>query len=210
MKTVFFRVGWFVMTLLCVLLVFTTLRYFGSDSVAFFQPDIYPDRIVALRLHIGGGIVAALTGPLQFWGGFRNRFRALHRVLGKIYIAAVLTGAVFGLMIATTALGGTVSQTGFSALALAWAGTTLIAYRRIRTGTVAAHRRWMIRSFALTFAFVMLRIIFPALQFGAGLDQVTAFQITSWACWVPNLLLAELAMRKRNHANGHGFDETAH
>lgn len=59
---------------------------FGSDSVSFFQPDIYLDRIVALRLHIGGGIVAAFTGPPQFWGGFRNRFRALHRTLGKVYI----------------------------------------------------------------------------------------------------------------------------
>lgn len=210
MKTDLFRAAWIVMTLLCVMLVITTLRYFGSDSEVFFQPDIYLDRIVALRLHIGGGIVAALTGPLQFWGRFRTKFRALHRVLGKVYIAAVLTGAVFGLIIATTAVGGAVSQAGFSALALAWAGATLMAYRRIRTGTVAGHRRWMIRSFALTFAFVMLRIIFPALQFGAGLDQVIAFQIASWACWVPNLLFVELVMRKGEHANGNEFDYTAH
>lgn len=119
MKTALFRAGWIEITLLCVMLAVTSLRYFGSDSVSFFQPDIYLDRIVALRLHIGGGIVAAFIGPPQFWGGFRNRFRALHRTLGKVYIGAVLTGAVFGLMIATTAVGGTISQAGFSALALA-------------------------------------------------------------------------------------------
>ncbi|MEP4038295.1 DUF2306 domain-containing protein [Pseudophaeobacter sp.] len=189
----------------------------GYDSALFWQlhrglcqPDIYLDRIVALRLHISGGIAAALTGPPQFWGGMRIRFRALHRALRKIYIAAVLTGAVFGLIVATTAVGGTVSQAGFSALALAWTGTTLMAYRHISLGAGAVHRRWMIRSFALTFAFVMLRIIFPALQFGAGLDQVIAFQITSWACWVPNLLVLELAMRRRDRANGNGFDGTTH
>jgi len=190
------RIGWVLMALLCVLLVVTTLHYFGTDRSMYFQPDVYMDRIAVLRVHIVAGIIAALTGPLQFWPAFRNRFRAAHRTLGKAYIVAVLTGALFGLAIATTAKGGVVSQAGFSTLALLWAGATVVAYRRIRAGDVAGHRRWMIRSFALTFAFVTLRLIFPVLQFGAGLDQTSAFQITAWACWIPNVLVVELALQR--------------
>lgn len=187
--------GLVLMTVLCLLLVFSTLRYFRGDTATFFQPEVYADRIAVLRLHIVGGIVAALTGPLQFMSAIRNKYRAAHRTLGKVYILAVLSGAVFGLIIATTALGGLVTQAGFSALALAWAFTTLKAYQCIRVRNIALHRRWMIRSFALTFAFVMLRLILPSLQL-AGLDEVTAFRVSAWACWLPNILIVELAMRR--------------
>ena len=183
------------MSLIIALLCVRMLHYFGTDSSDYFQPEIYVDRLVVLRVHIAAAIVAALAGPLQFVPAFRNKFRAAHRTLGKVYIIAVLIGAVFGLLIATTALGGAVSQAGFSALAIFWAGATVMAYRSIRARDIAAHKRWMIRSFALTFAFVMLRIIFGTLEFGVGLDHVTAFQIAAWACWIPNLLVVEYVMR---------------
>ena len=35
-----------------------------------------------LLLHIGGGAVALLTGPIQLWLGLSDRRMALHRVLG--------------------------------------------------------------------------------------------------------------------------------
>jgi hypothetical protein len=70
----------------------------------------------------------------------------------------------------------------------------VVALQKIRNRDIVGHGRWMVRSFALTFSFVSLRIIFPALQFGVGLDQTTAFQITSWACWLVNLLIVETAL----------------
>ena len=104
------RIGWVLMALLCVLLVVTTLHYFGTDRSMYFQPDVYMDRIAVLRVHIVAGIIAALTGPLQFWPAFRNRFRAAHRTLGKAYIVAVLTHAAwnFSLSLSESAGGTTV------------------------------------------------------------------------------------------------------
>ncbi len=53
-----------------------------------------------------------------------------------------------------------------------------------------AHRRWMIRNYCLTFAAVTLRIYLPlSLVFHA--DFLSAYQVISEACWVPNLLEAE-------------------
>ena len=52
----------------------------------------------------------------------------------------------------------------------------------------------MIRSFALTFAAVTLRLYIPASQM-AGIPFDTAYPVIAWLCWVPNLLVAELFVR---------------
>jgi hypothetical protein len=49
----------------------------------------------------------------------------------------------------------------------------------------------MVRSYALVFAFVMLRIWYPGIDALGGSD-VEAYQTAAWMCWVPNLIIAEL------------------
>jgi ABC-type spermidine/putrescine transport system permease subunit II len=60
----------------------------------------------------------------------------------------------------------------------------------------AAHRRWMIRSFALTFAAVTLRLYLP-LGFLLPVSFDDAYRVISFLCWVPNLLAAEWLLRRR-------------
>jgi hypothetical protein len=56
-----------------------------------------------------------------------------------------------------------------------------------------AHERWMIRSFALTFGAVTLRIYLPlAIIQNQGEFPLDAYRIIAWAAWVPNLIVAEL------------------
>ena len=64
---------------------------------------------------------------------------------------------------------------------------------RARFG-IAAHRRWMTRSYALTFATVTLRLWLPRLA--AIFPFETAYQTVSWLAWVPNLLIVEWAIRR--------------
>jgi hypothetical protein len=55
----------------------------------------------------------------------------------------------------------------------------------------AAHRRWIIRSFALTLAAVTLRLYVPiAVMLPVQFED--AYRAISFLCWVPNLLVAEL------------------
>jgi hypothetical protein len=56
----------------------------------------------------------------------------------------------------------------------------------------------MIRSFALTFAAVTLRLYLP-LAFVSPWGYAATYRVISFACWIPNLLLAEawLARWKR-------------
>lgn len=54
-----------------------------------------------------------------------------------------------------------------------------------------AHRKWMARSFALTFGAVTLRIYLPSfLAMGLPFDK--AYPLVAWVSWVPNLLAVEL------------------
>jgi len=71
-----------------------------------------------------------------------------------------------------------------------WLTSTGIAYRHIRARNQPAHRRWMIRSYALTFAAVTLRIYLPLSQV-YGIPFEPAYQTIAWMCWVPNLVVAE-------------------
>ena len=185
------RFGWAAMTVLasliavyaaCVLLV----PGFGPPFVADLRVR-FPWAVIA---HLAGGLTAMALGPWQFSTRLRARAVNLHRWMGRAYVVAVLAGGMGGLVLARSSQEGLVTHVGFGLLALLWLNATVQAYRSIRASDVTSHRRWMIRSFALTLAAVTLRIELP-LQLAAGIPFHDAYQVVSWLCWVPNLVVAE-------------------
>ena len=153
------------------------------------------DWIWAFYQHISLGGVALLAGWSQFSQNLRAKNVNLHRTLGKIYVVACLLSGVAGLYLAFYATGGMISGFGFGGLAVAWLYTTLTAYMAARQGDYHRHERWMIRSYALTYAAVTLRLWMPVLIGGLRLEFMTAYLIVAWLCWVPNLLFAEVWIR---------------
>lgn len=145
-------------------------------------------------IHVAGGIIALTLGPFQFLAGLRKKRKHLHRTLGKIYIVAILFAGISGIPVSLMASGGWVAQSGFFFLALAWLYTTYQAYANIRQGNVTAHKEWMTRSYAVTFAAVTLRI-WLGIFLASGWDFMVAYPTVAWLCWVPNLLVVEWAMR---------------
>lgn len=140
--------------------------------------------------HVFGAAIALAAGPFQFSATLRRKRPALHRWAGRLYLTGgVLVGGLSGLYIAQFAFGGTISRTGFSALAVLWLLTGFMAYRAIRRRDVRAHRRWMVRNFSLTLAAVTLRLYIP-LAFAAGIPFETAYPWIAWLCWAPNLAAA--------------------
>jgi uncharacterized membrane protein len=151
----------------------------------------------AFNLHIALGGLSLLTGWSQFSRKFRAKNISTHRTLGKTYLISVMISGICGLYIAFFATGGWISALGFGGLAMAWLFTSSSAYRAIRSKDIDSHERWMIRSYALTFAAVTLRIWLP-LSMIAGLEFVFAYRIISFLCWVPNLLIAEILISKKD------------
>ena len=121
--------------------------------------------------------------------------------MGRIYCAAVLVAGVTGVLIGFNAKGGPIAQSGFVLLAVIWLIATFRALQVVRLGQIGLHQEWMIRSIALTFAGVTLRIILPA-QLVSGISLDVAYPIVAWLCWVPNLVVVEYFIRRSRTAKG--------
>jgi uncharacterized membrane protein len=160
----------------------------------FWKPVFYA--------HIYFGGVALLCGWSQFLKSSRSKYLKLHRFLGKIYVITVLLSGIAGLYLAFHATGGAIASFGFGILALLWLTTTSIAFIFIQKKQIEKHQHWMIRSYALCFAAVTLRLWIPFFQAVLHFEFVEGYRIIAWLCWVPNLLFAEwIIFRKRKTAS---------
>jgi uncharacterized membrane protein len=148
-------------------------------------------RYGVLTVHAGFAATALVIGPLQFFAWIRTRHPRWHRRIGTAYVFCCLAGGAAGLLLALGTTEGPVATAGFGSLAIAWTAATANAWRRARAHEFARHRRWMIRSYALTFAAVTLRLYLPMLGL-IHLDPDWGYRAISFLCWVPNLAVAEL------------------
>ncbi len=155
-----------------------------------FVEDLFNTKGLRAFGHLAFGGIAIITGGLQFSGRLRTSRPAAHRLLGKVYVVAVLVSGIAAAMLAPVSSGGLAGHFGFGIMAMLWLGTTITAYLKIRAGDYQAHREWMIRSYALCLAAVTLRIYLP-LSFVNGIPFEQSYPAIAWLCWVPNLIVAE-------------------
>jgi uncharacterized membrane protein len=160
-----------------------------------FLRDRFTAVPVAVFVHLFASAFAIATGPLQLSARLRARSIGGHRWRGRVYVVGVLSGGAAALVLAARSQGGLPAHAGFGMLGVLWIGTSAIGYARIRAGDETSHRRWMMRSFALTLAAVTLRIYLPVSQI-AGVPFEPAYQTIAWLCWVPNLAVAEWLLLK--------------
>ncbi|MCL6272491.1 DUF2306 domain-containing protein [Muricauda sp. 2012CJ35-5] len=151
--------------------------------------------------HITFGGIALLTGWSQFSKKIRNRNLQFHRNLGKVYVAAVLISGICSIYIGLYATGGLITSVGFISLGVIWLYTTLRAYTAIRSNDLNLHQGMMIYSYAACFAAVTLRLWLPLLTMIFG-EFLIAYKIVAWLCWVPNIIFANLWVRKKGLSLG--------
>lgn len=83
-------------------------------------------------------------------------------------------------------------------LAIAWLTTTGMAWYAIRNGLVQIHKRWMIRAYVVTFAFVTFRVLNdygPTSHLKPANDLANTI---AWACWVIPLGITELIFHMKD------------
>jgi Predicted membrane protein (DUF2306) len=104
--------------------------YLHYNQNAFTDPQLGAANYWVMRgwlmLHITAGMVALLTGPWQFWTGFRARYLRLHRWTGRAFLGAVALGSLGGLRLAIGTTFGWAFEFGLIGLATAWFGTAAI------------------------------------------------------------------------------------
>jgi uncharacterized membrane protein len=179
------------------------LTFDPADSKIPANPE-YPWHYPVLVVHVLCGTVAIVTCCLQVWPALRQKHPRVHRLSGRLYVAAgVLPGGVSGLAVAYVSPSGLSMQLSTMTTSVLWIATAVVGFRMVRQGRIADHRRWMVRSFALTMSIVVSRVLgvvydhtilpppvtqdIPALiawgQERAGL--------ASWPGWILPLLIAE-------------------
>lgn len=208
---------WWVLLSAVAIAVFAPLPYLVSslqdltgtgNQLAANYVDRSAGLQLAFYLHIGFGALALLLSPAQFATGLRTRAPHVHRTVGRVALGSIAVAGCAGLVLAPHSLAGGVGTAGFGTLALLWLVFAATAFRAIRRGDVAGHRRWVVRTFALTYAAVTLRLwlgILIAGQVGlAGVGEDVAFDraylLVPFLAWVPNLLVAEWYLARSRSA----------
>jgi uncharacterized membrane protein len=147
-------------------------------------------------LHLAGGSLALLPGPVQFWPFIRKRFPAFHRRAGKVYLPGVVLIGISALRLSlvSTCIPCRISLfllTVFTLLA------TWFAWKAIMERDIQTHRQMMVRSYILVLAFVAVRIddVFPLdFLFGAIEDKLFRKVVNEYFFSFVPLIIAEIAM----------------
>ncbi|MDT7581746.1 MAG: hypothetical protein QOK35_3010 [Pseudonocardiales bacterium] len=211
------RIGRAVPVLLVVVALFLALElpaYVGFDPAASrvpARPDL-PLHYPLLVAHILFGSVALITACLQVWPWLRRAHPVVHRWSGRVYLfGGVFPGGLAVLAVAPVSSTGPVSAVGNTALAVLWLATAVAGFRAARARRYGDHRRWMLRSVALTFSIVANRLWLVAyfLLFTPFLGEdptalgLAAAGASVWTSWVVNLLVVEWWVlrpaRRRRH-----------
>jgi len=155
--------------------------------------------------HALAASVALLAGPWQFIARLRSKWPSVHRTIGRIYLASVAVAWLSSIPLGLHAFTGAVASAGFLSLGIFWIAATVAAVMHILRGSVNAHKRWMIRSYALTAAAITLRM-YLGLAIALRLPMEVSYPAIAWLCWVPNLLSVEAfflfqQIRQRSHAS---------
>jgi len=192
----------YAMIFLCTMIGFTLfyLFYFAWPRL-IDKPvgsPIFPAHIklnwAILIAHVVTAIPPLFIGMFAFSKRLRNASLKWHRWMGTAYCVCIWISALLGVLLALANTHGPIAKAGFGFLGLGWFVTTWLAYKTARVKNIVSHRRWMIRSFALTLAVVTIRPMF-LIDPLFGFTSENWYLLATWICWVPNLLIAEIYVR---------------
>lgn len=175
--------------------------YLHYSQSVYTDPNVGGANYWAMRgwllMHMTGGMVALLTGPWQFWTGFRMRYASLHRWTGRIFLGGVALGSIGAFLMATSTTFGWAFGFSLLALATAWVTTSGMALYAILKGQVQVHKEWMVRAYVVTFAFVTFRVLndyYPGARLQPDGDRAIT---VGWVSWVLPLLFTEVILQLR-------------
>ncbi len=173
--------------------------YFLVDSVGdVIAPDLQPGSTLWNRTvwYLGHALIASpilLIAPLQFMPGLRRSRPAVHRWVGRAFLAGCMIAGLLGVY-----LGSTIQYPGsripLTMLGSLWFLFAAIAWQAARRRDFVNHRRFAIRAFALGGAFVWVRLINRAQGDLLGFIPIEDTQETTkeWLTLVLPILVTEL------------------
>jgi len=163
------------------------LRDTMGANVAY-RAQLWHDRLL-LFPHALCGLIALLSGPLQFSSRIRARHPRFHRILGRVYVISVLAAAMLALILTQ----GSGLEIATYVQAGSWIVCTLAAFLTARNRHIAQHRQWMVRSYAVTFTFIAVRVLnfWPAYaQMSVAASRIMIIVVTFLSLLIPDIALS--------------------
>ena len=172
---------------------------------------MYPDLIISntwqhhlaaypisMYSHFIFGPLALFIGSFQLLVPLRTALPKLHKFIGYIYISSCFVAASAAMPLALNTTMGPIASAGLFTMAIAWLLTTGMATKALVDKDYRAHKCFMIRSYAVTYAGVTFRVLLglgEAMNFS---DQAT-YSFTTWACWISTLVASEIYLRAKKN-----------
>ncbi len=185
------------------LMVMITLEYIPlNPNVSFLmikqtEVEHRPEYLYFFYAHVYTSIFVLLSGFLAI---LRKDFRLknFHRNIGKLYILLILfLAAPSGIYMGFFANGGLFSKISFVILGFLWWFSTFKAYQLARQKRFKEHKQWMWRSFAFTLSAITLRMWKVIIVYLFHPNPMDVYQIIAWLGWIPNILLIEYLITKK-------------
>ena len=152
------------------------------------------DRAGLFIIHVITGTIALSAGCLQLFAPFRSAYPNLHRWIGRSYVLFVLISAGTSL-----GLSPRLSTYGTDLLrpfaAVLWGAFTIFGVMAIRQMDVESHRRWMIRSYALTYMGLTF-LFLSAIRKISGVPLEYGYPVVIWLSFLINVSVGELVARR--------------
>jgi uncharacterized membrane protein len=179
-----------------LIMLLTIVQYASFDpSIAFLaqKQQCINNNIwrSAFYIHVFSAIFTLFAGFTQF-SSIISSNKYWHRLIGKVYVILILfVNFPSGLILAYHANGLLPSKIAFLILDCFWFLFTLRAVIFIKNGEIEKHKKFMMRSFALTFSAITFRLWKIILINFISLDEATIYMIDAWLGFVPNLIVVE-------------------
>ncbi len=149
-----------------------------------------------LWLHIALGAVTLLTGPFLLWDDFRTRYLRWHRSLGLVYVIAVAISGLCAVGLSATTAYQVNRPYAFSlhVWVAVWLSATGFAFVAIKQRRIQLHKEWMVRSYLVTFAFVLSALLLkvPAVQRLGSFEELSPSLF--WLAWAVPLFLYDVRL----------------
>jgi len=156
-----------------------------------------------LPVHAVFGILAMGLAAFQFSNRLRARYLRIHRLLGYAYVTSVFISAPVAVLVALKIPKPFSVVTANCMQSLGWVVTTAIALYCVRSGNIAQHRRWMIRSYPFAMVFTVGRavaVFVPAVSLIPTAGDAVFWLAIVLAAFLPSIFLDWPAMLPRNAA----------
>jgi uncharacterized membrane protein len=141
-------------------------------------------------MHVLGGATFGILGPLQFGRVLMRKYGRLHRVTGRVFVAA---GAMISLSSLTLLWHfpdtySVAMNSGRLLFGIALGVALAIAMQAIRQRDFTGHRNWMIRAYAIGMGATAVTMVFFPIYIITGEPPTGPVADTiflgSWAAWV--------------------------